>query len=176
VGNTTTVKRGKDAPAATVTGSQSMGSDRKTNIYTLGEIRYAFQEIEGWSQYLYGFRGLVVSRADIRCVYIEQGTYPDFLKIIDYLNDKTIRAGRFVYETLTPEPNMEKTKEKARELWRKLGDICIFEKGDEDRGDFEPESICTPFLHFPVGTPREDIWHWFEATFPITVHELMGMK
>ena len=66
--------------------------------------------------------------------------------------------------------NYELTAENARLLWAQLGDIPIFTEDEE--GDC-PESIALPFLHFPVGTPREDIWHWFEEVFPVTVHELM---
>ena len=46
-----------------------------------------------------------------------------------------------------------------RALWSQLGDIPI----DED------EQIEEPFLHFPIGTEREDIWHWFEETFDIVL-------
>jgi hypothetical protein len=67
----------------------------------------------------------------------------------------------------------ELTAENARKLWAQLSNVCIFEKGDDDIGDFEPESIVTPFLHFPAGTPREDIWHWFENVFPVTIRDLM---
>ena len=28
------------------------------------------------------------------------------------------------------------------------------------------EIIEEPFLHFPAGTHREDIWHWFESQHP----------
>jgi len=32
------------------------------------------------------------------------------------------------------------------------------------------------FLHFPAGTDREDIWHWFEDTFDISINNLMFKK
>jgi hypothetical protein len=48
-------------------------------------------------------------------------------------------------------------------LWQKLGDVSI----DED------ECIEQPFEHFPVGTFREDIWHWFESIFQVRVYDLM---
>lgn len=55
----------------------------------------------------------------------------------------------------------------AKDLWIKLGNVPIDEY----------ECIELGFLHFPPGTERENIWHWFEAQFPITVHELMyGVK
>lgn len=55
------------------------------------------------------------------------------------------------------------TKQAAQKLWDKLGDIPI----DED------ECIEEPYHTFPKGTHREDIWHWFEETFNLSVTELM---
>lgn len=52
------------------------------------------------------------------------------------------------------------------ELWETLGDIPI----DSD------ETIEEKFLHFPVGTDREDIWHWFEDTFNCSVVDLMWLN
>lgn len=37
-------------------------------------------------------------------------------------------------------------------LWTELGDIPVNAAGE----------IETPFQQFEAGTPREDIWHWFE--------------
>ncbi|MFA5340211.1 MAG: hypothetical protein WC332_00395 [Clostridia bacterium] len=37
-------------------------------------------------------------------------------------------------------------------LWRLLGDIPIT---DDDE-------IDEPFLHFPKGTDKIEVWHWFE--------------
>ena len=53
----------------------------------------------------------------------------------------------------------------AQELWAQLGDVPI----DDD------ERIDESFLHFPKGTHREDIWHWFEDTFEVSVAYLMGV-
>lgn len=53
--------------------------------------------------------------------------------------------------------------EDAHKLWSQLGDIPI-------NDDEETEES---FLHFEVGTDREDIWHWFEERFNISVTELM---
>ena len=46
--------------------------------------------------------------------------------------------------------------------WDRFGLIPISEGNDE----VEADTIMAPFLHFPVGTPREEIWHWFEAQNP----------
>lgn len=51
----------------------------------------------------------------------------------------------------------------VKELWQKLGDIPI--DGNE--------CIEKIFLHFPKGTHRGNIWHWFEDTFNVEVHNLM---
>lgn len=50
-----------------------------------------------------------------------------------------------------------------RKLWEKLGDIPI----DKD------ERIEEPFEHFPKGTDRYEIWHWFEDRFDIEVASLL---
>ena len=55
-------------------------------------------------------------------------------------------------------------KKKADELWEKFADIPI---------DPETERIEEPFTSFDIGTHKEKIWHWFEDTFDISVHELI---
>lgn len=45
-----------------------------------------------------------------------------------------------------------KTLSELNKLWGKLGDVPI----NED------EEIDISFLHFPKGTDRYTIWHWFE--------------
>lgn len=47
---------------------------------------------------------------------------------------------------------MAMTDKEIERLWDELGDIPI----DDD------ECIEVPFLDFPVGTFREDIWYWFD--------------
>jgi len=47
----------------------------------------------------------------------------------------------------------------AEELWDKLGDIPT---NDDDE-------IEENFFHFDIGTHREEIWHWFEETYDISV-------
>ncbi len=54
------------------------------------------------------------------------------------------------------------TKE-IRDLWEQLGDVAI----DND------EKIEEKFITFPPGTPREDIWHWFEDYLGVSIAELM---
>jgi len=55
---------------------------------------------------------------------------------------------------------------KAKKLWLRLGDIPI----NED------EEIEQRFLHFGVGTHREEIWHWFEGKFDLSVAEDLMYK
>lgn len=52
---------------------------------------------------------------------------------------------------------------KVLELWKNLGDVPV----DEN------ERIEDAFEHFPVGTFREDIWHWVESHFDVRVYDLM---
>jgi len=57
--------------------------------------------------------------------------------------------------------------EEAKELWQLLGDIPI----NDD------EKIEEWVLEFEPGTPREDIWRWFEETFDLSVAiDLMYVK
>ncbi len=44
-------------------------------------------------------------------------------------------------------------------LWCKLSDIPINTN----------EEIEENFQHFNIGTHREEIWHWFEQTFNVSV-------
>ena len=51
----------------------------------------------------------------------------------------------------------------VQQLWNILGDIPV-----DDDGNIE-----VPYLHFEVGIDREDIWHWFEETFDVSINDLM---
>jgi len=53
------------------------------------------------------------------------------------------------------------SRAEAEKLWLQLGDIPI----DAD------ECITEEFVGFQPGTPRKDIWHWFEDTFDLSVAE-----
>ena len=59
-----------------------------------------------------------------------------------------------------------KTMSELNQLWKLLGDIPTFNDESEDIGEYEEDTIEEPFLHFPIGTHREDIWHWFEEMNP----------
>ena len=66
----------------------------------------------------------------------------------------------------TKELEAERAKEdnlnKARQLWDELADVPI---------DPETECIESDWKQFPAGTHREEIWHWFEDTFDVSVAE-----
>ena len=50
-------------------------------------------------------------------------------------------------------------------LWHDFSDIPI---NDLDE-------IEKPFLDFPTGTCRFDVWHWFDERWPGGVYELLSM-
>jgi len=55
----------------------------------------------------------------------------------------------------------------AKELWVQFGEIPM---------NPETEEIEEEWHGFPAGTFREDIWHWFEEKFNVSVAEdLMGL-
>ena len=73
------------------------------------------------------------------------------------------------YFELGKNPLMKKRKDELRtmlaeELWGEFGDVPM---------NPETECIDSDWRGFPTGTHREDIWHWFEETFGVSVHKLM---
>ena len=57
--------------------------------------------------------------------------------------------------------------ELAKKQWSQLGDIPINEN----------EEIEVSFLDFEVGTDRQEIWHWFEETYNLSVaKDLMNLE
>lgn len=50
------------------------------------------------------------------------------------------------------------------ELWTQLEDVPM---------DPDTECIEEPFMDFPAGTNREDIWHWFDERYSRGVYHLM---
>ncbi len=49
-------------------------------------------------------------------------------------------------------------------LWQQFGDIPM---------DPETECIEEPFLDFPAGTFREEVWHWFDERYSKGIYNLM---
>ncbi len=52
----------------------------------------------------------------------------------------------------------------VRDIWDEFGDVPM---------DPETDCIEVAWRKFPAGTHREEIWHWFEATFHVRVYDLM---
>lgn len=55
-------------------------------------------------------------------------------------------------------------QEDLRQLWVLFGDIPI---------GFADDNIEEPFMDWPVGTNRFDIWHWFDDRYDGGVYKLM---
>ena len=77
---------------------------------------------------------------------------------INYAGYRAIRDG---LDEIKPLVERDKELEK---LWSKFGDVPM-----------NPETECMDeeFLSFPVGTHREDIWHWFDERHSKGVAYLM---
>ena len=54
--------------------------------------------------------------------------------------------------------------EKLERLWAEFSDVPM---------DPETETMQGEFLDFPVGTPREDIWRWFDERYTKGVYHLL---
>ena len=54
----------------------------------------------------------------------------------------------------------------AESLWHEFGDVPM---------DPETECIEQDWHGFKAGTHREDIWHWFEEAYSVSVARLMGV-
>lgn len=54
---------------------------------------------------------------------------------------------------------MSKSIEELYSLWESFGEIPVA-TGD---GELDEECLEEPFLHFPKGTHREEVWKWFET-------------
>ena len=62
---------------------------------------------------------------------------------------------------------MEKSITKAKKLWKDFGNVPM---------NPETECIEEEWNGIPAGTHREEIWHWFEEEFDLSVAEdLMGL-
>lgn len=55
----------------------------------------------------------------------------------------------------------------VNDLWEEFGEVPM---------DPVTECIEAPFRDFPAGTHREEVWHWFEEKFSLSVAmDLMGV-
>ena len=78
---------------------------------------------------------------------VDAAVYPLHCGRMSYADYRTVRDGLDEISTLA-----ERDAELER-LWAEFDDVPM-----------NPETECMdePFLGFPVGTHREDIWHWFD--------------
>lgn len=65
-------------------------------------------------------------------------SYTDYLALMDAICE---------FDTL------DERDEELEALWEQLADVPV---------DPDTEKLEEPYLHFPVGTDKEDIWHWFD--------------
>ena len=63
-----------------------------------------------------------------------------------------------------PKRSVKRDKAYIRRLWEEFGDVPM---------NPETECIESGWHGFRAGTHREEIWHWFEETFDVRVHDLM---
>lgn len=56
------------------------------------------------------------------------------------------------------------SQEQFKELWAIFGDISM---------NPVTEEIEEAFLCYPAGTPREEIWHWFDQRYNGGVYKLL---
>lgn len=87
---------------------------------------------------------------DILCIYCGEVTYPEA-----YNTEDEDDLGRIC--------NGCGKSYSVQDMWQSLGDIPVNDDGE----------IETPYLQFEIGTNREEIWHWFEDTFGISIYILM---
>lgn len=69
-----------------------------------------------------------------------------------------------LYDALAEIPTLKERDEIVETIWRDFEDVPM---------DPETECMEAAFLHFPVGTKREDIWHWFDERHSQGVHYLL---
>jgi len=67
--------------------------------------------------------------------------------------------------TLVGSINVEVFQLSPQELWEEFGYVTV----DED------ECIDVDWHIFPAGTHREEVWHWFEEWFDVSVASLMHL-
>lgn len=79
-------------------------------------------------------------------------------RTIDYADYLTLHDGLNDIETI------EERDRQLEELWAMFADIPM---------DPETELMEAPFLGFPAGTNREDIWHWFDERYSRGVAALL---
>lgn len=96
-----------------------------------------------------------------------EGDSPDDLWNTYYQDGKMQHCpGKIFYEPYDPEKmeGPEKRDKYLEGLWDQFADIPM---------NPDTECIETQFFEFQAGTPREDIWHWFDKQHSKGVHYLL---
>lgn len=66
-----------------------------------------------------------------------------------YLTELTVRAKA----TTQSIPTLQQRDDTLEALWEQLADVPV---------DPDTEKLEEQYIHFPAGTVREDVWHWFD--------------
>ena len=80
----------------------------------------------------------------------------DALALIEHLRmEDKIDYATFclLFDALTDIETVTDRDIEIEALWQAFSDVPM---------NPEAEKIEAPFLHFPAGTDREEIWHWFD--------------
>lgn len=72
------------------------------------------------------------------------------------------KLAREIFEEISKSISLN---EYVSNLWKEFGEVPV----NPETGEIESE-----WHGFLIGTHREDIWHWFEEQFSISVAKLMG--
>ena len=59
---------------------------------------------------------------------------------------------------------LTKTVKLFSPIWASLGDVPI-----DSNGGLEEQ-----WRHFPIGTPREEVWHWLEEEFNVSIGKVIN--
>jgi hypothetical protein len=78
---------------------------------------------------------------------------------------ETMENGCYIAVKESAHPVRGRTMMELKILWELLRDVPVAQDSDK----FADGEIETAFLSFEPGTPREDIWHWFEKQNPAFV-------
>lgn len=80
----------------------------------------------------------------------------------DSLFYETVRNSCYIAVKAASHPVVGRTMVELKILWELLQDVPVAQGSDQ----FADDEIESEFLNFQPGTPREDIWHWFEKQNP----------
>lgn len=113
-------------------------------------------------------KGEIDFMLEVHCVYrgrLYDSDYIDEISYFDYPASVKKAVKLFISEVQPMIQKYYKRKKRkciVRSLWGEFGDIPM---------NPETECIEIEWHGFPAGTHREEIWHWFENTFQVSVAE-----